>query len=593
MPKEVDIHLKTVGAQQAAQEVDKVEKELGQLESQAQRADAALDGVAASAGAASTGAGVSAPGRRRRRKGAAQGVKELAQESGKASQSTGMLGQKATQVGYQVQDLAVQIQGGTSALTAFAQQGSQLLGIFGPGGALAGALLAVGAMAAQIFMRVREGGDDSAESIEELTEQAKKLAEELGNAAEARAIESVRQWIDSLTDEEAAVERVNAALDRNLKLMQERRRRQAEEESAQDALDLATIDADPNMSEEEKIRARAMISQRAAGRRTASRIAEIGDEVTTAQTRAGRAGEAVERASGDTNLARAELISRKEEEEGLEKRRLAADDAKRQVDKLSADLEKATSGRRQLQAALAQGPPSEGGEQALREAQAEIDDIRRRLDDAKKEIEAFTPEDAVRLDALGGADGEGEISELEKRLGELEERERQLREEANKAGAERDLIVANANEEVASLRRRQELDIKAREITTDATVRELRTRDEEKAKRDQEAEERRRQSEQERIERQAAATGGTQATAAARSLGAPDRAVRQIEALGMAMQSDPSAANLERFEKMLEQLLAFAERKNEADSAAAEKVRRLEARVESLRLQQAKLRDGR
>lgn len=60
------------------------------------------------------------------------------------------------QVGFQVQDFAVQVGGGTSALTAFAQQGSQLLGIFGPGGAVAGALLAIGAIGVRAFSSMRE-----------------------------------------------------------------------------------------------------------------------------------------------------------------------------------------------------------------------------------------------------------------------------------------------------------------------------------------------------------------------------------------------------------------------------------------------------
>ena len=44
------------------------------------------------------------------------------------------------QTGYQVGDFAVQVGGGTSALQAFGQQGSQLLGIFGATGALLGAV---------------------------------------------------------------------------------------------------------------------------------------------------------------------------------------------------------------------------------------------------------------------------------------------------------------------------------------------------------------------------------------------------------------------------------------------------------------------
>lgn len=54
---------------------------------------------------------------------------------------------QAGQVAMQLQDIAVQAQGGTSALTIFAQQGSQILSAFGPIGAIAGAVAAVGGAA--------------------------------------------------------------------------------------------------------------------------------------------------------------------------------------------------------------------------------------------------------------------------------------------------------------------------------------------------------------------------------------------------------------------------------------------------------------
>jgi hypothetical protein len=47
------------------------------------------------------------------------------------------------QAGYQVNDFIVQVQGGQSALLAFSQQGSQLAGAFGPGGAVVGAVIAL------------------------------------------------------------------------------------------------------------------------------------------------------------------------------------------------------------------------------------------------------------------------------------------------------------------------------------------------------------------------------------------------------------------------------------------------------------------
>lgn len=69
------------------------------------------------------------------------------------------------QAGFQLQDFAVQVQGGTSALTALSQQGSQFLGIFGPAGAIAGAVLTVGILASRLF-----GAADASKKMQEAQE---------------------------------------------------------------------------------------------------------------------------------------------------------------------------------------------------------------------------------------------------------------------------------------------------------------------------------------------------------------------------------------------------------------------------------------
>jgi hypothetical protein len=78
------------------------------------------------------------------------------QTFGRQAQSTGSaIGGFKSQmgnVGFQVADLAVQISGGTSALRAFGQQVPQVLGAFGPGGAIAGAFAAVGFAIASAFL---------------------------------------------------------------------------------------------------------------------------------------------------------------------------------------------------------------------------------------------------------------------------------------------------------------------------------------------------------------------------------------------------------------------------------------------------------
>lgn len=76
------------------------------------------------------------------------------------------------QAGFQIQDFTVQVGAGTSALTALSQQGSQLLGVFGPGGAVAGALLAIGAIAAKVFVPAEVEMNQFLTNIEEVAKLA-------------------------------------------------------------------------------------------------------------------------------------------------------------------------------------------------------------------------------------------------------------------------------------------------------------------------------------------------------------------------------------------------------------------------------------
>ena len=72
------------------------------------------------------------------------------------------------QLGYQVGDFAVQLQSGTPFLIAFSQQGSQLLQIFGPWGAIAGAALAITAALGTAFFATSGKAATLADSIRDL-----------------------------------------------------------------------------------------------------------------------------------------------------------------------------------------------------------------------------------------------------------------------------------------------------------------------------------------------------------------------------------------------------------------------------------------
>lgn len=99
-------------------------------------------------------------------------VTKAGADAEKAAPKLRMFGTGAQQVGYQVQDLVVQIQGGTSAFVAIGQQGSQLAGAFGPGGAVLGAVIALSAAIGGVLYKAL---GDSTKSLEEIEKAGKEL----------------------------------------------------------------------------------------------------------------------------------------------------------------------------------------------------------------------------------------------------------------------------------------------------------------------------------------------------------------------------------------------------------------------------------
>jgi len=81
------------------------------------------------------------------------------------------------QVGYQVGDFAVQLQGGTNAAVAFGQQFSQLAGIFGAGGAIAGAAVAIGTAFVAPLLEAKKAAADTEEQFQELASTLKNIKE--------------------------------------------------------------------------------------------------------------------------------------------------------------------------------------------------------------------------------------------------------------------------------------------------------------------------------------------------------------------------------------------------------------------------------
>lgn len=171
---------------------------------------------------------------------AAKQLDDFASSAGRADKASDSLGKTtataqpklkgfgtgAQQVGYQVQDMIVQIQGGTSAFVALGQQGSQLAGAFGPGGAVVGAIIALGAAVGGTLYKTLGQAKVSAEelaaaskSVDAVFDRNKQGALELSDAylTTANSAQSLIEKQAQISSALTGVNTIYAAASQNLK----------------------------------------------------------------------------------------------------------------------------------------------------------------------------------------------------------------------------------------------------------------------------------------------------------------------------------------------------------------------------------------
>ncbi|WP_393950089.1 coiled-coil domain-containing protein [Kluyvera intermedia] len=113
------------------------------------------------------------------------------------AKGTGKWKSSMQQAGYQVQDFIVQVQGGQSALVAFSQQGSQLAGAFGPGGAVIGAIIALSTVVAGTLVASLGNGKNAIDALKDAIETTDKV------------ISISQNGVGALSEKYAALARVN------------------------------------------------------------------------------------------------------------------------------------------------------------------------------------------------------------------------------------------------------------------------------------------------------------------------------------------------------------------------------------------------
>jgi len=154
----------------------------------------------------------------------APALKKTAAQSKVVKGSFGAMKGATQQLSFQLQDVAVQAQMGTNAFVILGQQGPQIASVFGPGGAVFGVLLALGAMVGGTLVAAFGDAGTGAEELEEslarlegqvirntggTLEFARKL-EALGKVSSAAA---TAQIVSGMHDARTAIDGSTSAID--------------------------------------------------------------------------------------------------------------------------------------------------------------------------------------------------------------------------------------------------------------------------------------------------------------------------------------------------------------------------------------------
>lgn len=141
---------------------DQAEAALESVAHQAHQTESAVERMATQSGSAVQRFGARAKGV------ATGGLAAMSRGLGKARDGLTVAKNAGQQFGFQVQDIAVQLGMGVSAIQVFAQQGSQMLGILGPTGAILGAALAVALPLGAAMFSLGKGTKEYGSAVEEL-----------------------------------------------------------------------------------------------------------------------------------------------------------------------------------------------------------------------------------------------------------------------------------------------------------------------------------------------------------------------------------------------------------------------------------------
>lgn len=216
----------------------------------------------------------------------------------------------AGQLGFQVQDIAVQLQAGQNAMLILGQQGSQIASIFGPGGAVIGAFIAIssamaGALIPQLLKskdaadeldkalkKLNETLDKNEQGTFEYTKAFKQLAKENKDIAlvrvgreQDRALETAKLAVEALKEELGEISGLNNKF--NLPI--------------QDLGELIRLLNKPLTTKEELFKVQGILNNLAIGAKTSSpELRKLADDVNIAAIRVGELDQLIDKLNNTT-----------------------------------------------------------------------------------------------------------------------------------------------------------------------------------------------------------------------------------------------------------------------------------------------------
>lgn len=239
-----------------------------------------------------------------------------------ASMGGGKGSMRAGQIAMQMQDIGVQMQQGARASTIIAQQGSQILSVFGPQGMLLGGLVAAGAMFWEV-VRGAKALNKEAKEQKALARQNKETAAAKAGLEQMRADEKATKIAEArLTLKEEEVKALERELDLKERILKI-------EESEATALNKAVFIE----SARKRSAAEGAVEFKQFTRNTREAIVQEGGDIINARA-SQIMGDApskaeVRRQERETNRARRRAINEQIDEEDRERRNERPKDAHR------------------------------------------------------------------------------------------------------------------------------------------------------------------------------------------------------------------------------------------------------------------------